>query len=441
MKRSRSRWMIAAGLLAGIAVAFMLLLSRANATAQAEFDARIAALEAAGEPVSIKDLARKPPLPQDNAATYLRRASDAIGSIDKEYSAAYDNLTPQQQVAADTGRPPAEYVAALRDALNAYPEALELVNQAAAAPAYDAQLDYSADPKAFWDELEKQTFQVTRRGMRLLSYQATLQLADGDAEGALKTSLKMLRLCRLLDSEPTLLGALVAFACRGIAVDQVDLALRAGPISEPLRRKLDEELAGSHIVEIYQRGLVGDRAFGLDTLRAIEAGKLDFKPDDKQWLMQLSAAFSNSQSKYLDFMAEAIALAGRPFADLQSDAKFNGLIADVDPSAKVVMPNIRAAQTSVYRCIVYLRGLQILNAIQRFERDHPGKEPTLADLGLPDEVITDPFNNQPLRLVKLPQGWSIYSVGMNLKDDGGRAFPEDVGLLVGRMTAEAEVGR
>jgi hypothetical protein len=105
------------------------------------------------------------------------------------------------------------------------------------------------------------------------------------------------------------------------------------------------------------------------------------------------------------------------------------------------MPSIRAAQESVYRSIVFLRSLQILNAIQRYERDHPGKEPTLADLGLPDEVTTDPFNNQPLRVVKLPQGWSIYSVGKNLKDDGGQAFPEDVGLLVGRMAAEAEAAQ
>jgi len=440
MKRRLKFLLLAVSPLAILAVAAFYAV-QAGVAAQADFDARVAALKAAGEPTSIKDLARQPPLPHENAATYLRRASEAIGSIDKEDSAAYDNLTEQQQVAVDTGHPPAEYVAALRDALNAYPEALELVNQAAAAPAYDAQLDYSADPKAFWDELEKQAFQVTRRGMRLLSYQATLQLADGDVEGALKTSLKMLRLCRLVDSEPTLLGALVAFACRGIAFGQVDLALRAGPISEPLRKELDEELARSHIVEIYQRGLVGDRAFGLDTLRAIEAGKLDFKPDDKQWLMQLPAAFRKNQSTYLDYMAQAIAFAGRPYADLKNDTKFNDLIAEVDPSAKVVMPSIRAAQASAYGSIVFLRSVQILNAIQRYEHDHPGKEPTLADLGLPDEVTTDPFNNQPLRVVKLPQGWSIYSVGMNLKDDGGQAFPEDVGLLVGRLTAEAEVAQ
>ncbi len=430
--------MIAAGLLAGIAIAFTLLLSRANAKAQAEFDARIAALEAAGEPVSIKDLARKPPLPQVNAATFLRRASGSIKSIDKEATAAYENLSLQDRTAVDLWRPPASYVIALRDALEAYPQAFDLVDQAVNAPSYDAQLDYTADPVAFWDELEKQTFQINRRAMRLLDYRATVQLADGDAEGALKTSLKMLKLCRHFDNDPTLLGVLVAIACRGIALNDADLALRSGPISEPLRKQLDDELAKANLVEVYRRGLVDDRAFGLDTLRAIESGKLSTERDDKRWLMQIAAAFANQRSNYLDYMAESIALADRPYAEVKDSPKLAELSAGVDPSAEVVMPSIKAAQAALNRSIVYIRSVLILNAIQRFERDHPGMQPTLAELGLPPAVTTDPFNGQPLHLVKLPQGWSIYSVDMDLKDDGGRSLPPDCGLLVNRIGAEAE---
>ena len=46
-------------------------------------------------------------------------------------------------------------------------------------------------------------------------------------------------------------------------------------------------------------------------------------------------------------------------------------------------------------------------------------EPALADLGLPADVTTDPFNDEPLHIRKLPTGWLIYSVGADLKDDGG----------------------
>ena len=438
MKRSRSRWMIAAGLLAGMAVAFTLLLSRANAKAQAEFDARIAALEAAGEPVSIKDLARKPPLPHDNAATFLRRASGSIESIDKEATAAYENLSPEDQTAVDLWRPPASYVNALREALDAYPQALDLVDQAVNAPSYDAQLDYTADPATFWDELEKQTLQINRRSVRLLDYRATLQLADGDAEGALRTALKMLKVCSHFDNDPTLLGALVAIACRGIALFDADQALRSGPISEPLRKQLDDELAKINLPEVYRRGLVGDRAFGLDTLRAVESGKLRATQDDKRWLLQIAATFAKQRSDYLDYMAKSIALADRPYADVIDNPKLTELSAGVDPAAEVVMPSIKAAHAALCRNIAYIRGVLILNSIQRYERDHSGQQPTLAELGLPREVTTDPFNGQTLHVVKLPEGWSIYTVDMNLKDDGGRDFPADSGLLTNRISAKAD---
>ena len=45
--------------------------------------------------------------------------------------------------------------------------------------------------------------------------------------------------------------------------------------------------------------------------------------------------------------------------------------------------------------------------------------PNLRDLGLPAEATIDPFNSQPLHVKKLPKGWMVYSVGINLVNDGG----------------------
>lgn len=66
----------------------------------------------------------------------------------------------------------------------------------------------------------------------------------------------------------------------------------------------------------------------------------------------------------------------------------------------------------------------------------------MAELGLPDEVGVDPFNGKPMIIKKLPQGWLVYSVGLNLKDDGGNfergddGQPLDVGF--GPKTSEVE---
>ena len=65
------------------------------------------------------------------------------------------------------------------------------------------------------------------------------------------------------------------------------------------------------------------------------------------------------------------------------------------------------------------RSLRVLNAIQT--RVPPGSDlvPKLTDLGLPVEATIDPFNGEPLHVKRLPEGWMVYSVGINLVDDGG----------------------
>lgn len=440
MNRRFKFLLLACSPVAIVAIAALYMV-QAGVAAQADFDTRIAALQTAGQPISIKDLAHKPPLPHENAATYLRRANSSMESIDKEWDASYENLSHKDQTSVDIGRLPKEFADSLRETLNAYREALSLVEQAVSAPSYDSQLDYSADPATFLDELVNQS-QINRRAVRVLGYQASLQLADGNPEGSLKTSLKMLKLCRLFDREPTIYGSLVALACREVALGDADLALRAGPISEPVRTELDEELARSNIVRVYRDSLASDRAFGLDTLREIESGKLSLNSADERFLLTTPAAFAKDRAKYLDYMAQGIALTGRPYADLKTDTKLSDLMAEIDPSTKVLSPGM-ACQVAVCRGLVNIRSVQILNAIQRFERDHAGAEPKLTDLGLPAEVTTDPFDGRPLRVVKLPQGWSVYSVDMDLKDDGGRMTPPDHGFLVNRIgiESEAEAGR
>ena len=87
----------------------------------------------------------------------------------------------------------------------------------------------------------------------------------------------------------------------------------------------------------------------------------------------------------------------------------------------------------------------MLNSILARQQAGQTDEPTLADLGLPTEVTTDPFNGRPLVLKKTADGWLIYSVGTNQKDDGGQVDDEriDVGLapvpaLVSETQAETD---
>jgi hypothetical protein len=87
-----------------------------------------------------------------------------------------------------------------------------------------------------------------------------------------------------------------------------------------------------------------------------------------------------------------------------------------------------------YRNQAMIRAIRILNALQKKAPINADKIPTMAELGLPDEVGIDPFNGKPMIIKKLPDGWLVYSVGENLKDDGGKvqektdSKPLDVGF-------------
>ena len=73
--------------------------------------------------------------------------------------------------------------------------------------------------------------------------------------------------------------------------------------------------------------------------------------------------------------------------------------------------------------------LRVLNAVQGYIETTDVPEPSLADLKLVDELTVDPYDGRPLRMKKTPAGWTIYSVGKNRKDDGGKFDnAEDIGV-------------
>ena len=79
--------------------------------------------------------------------------------------------------------------------------------------------------------------------------------------------------------------------------------------------------------------------------------------------------------------------------------------------------------------MVRMRCLRVLNALQGRPEQAGEEMPKLSDLGLPAAATTDPFTDKPLHLKKLPGGWLVYSVGKDLKDDGGElSNDQDVGV-------------
>jgi hypothetical protein len=159
----------------------------------------------------------------------------------------------------------------------------------------------------------------------------------------------------------------------------------------------------------------GERAFGLDMTKAL--------PNRNWWFIQ-RGIWNREVSAYLEQMQTFSALTHdlRPYREsIRGIYRNRGL--DSSTVGKVfaeeVSVGMKSIHTAVTRTRAEIRALRVLNAIQ-VHVPTISDLPKLDKLGLPVETTTDPFTGEPLHVKKTPQGWLVYSVGPNLKDDGGK---------------------
>ncbi|HEY2840013.1 MAG TPA: hypothetical protein VGJ26_12735 [Pirellulales bacterium] len=419
MKRLRKilKWL---AIWTGAIVAVLLLINALlNYRASVRLESKVTALRDAGQPVALADLAREAIMPDKNAVTYLRRAKTDTRAIQQEVEAAVSASAEEDQDRFHLGRLNPAIQSAIQAAFTAYPGAIGLLEQAAASADYDPQLDCTVDIDTF-REAALESASAAREAMRVLNYRARLQIAEGKQAGALRTCIVMLRLCRQIDHEPLLTGYLMATACRGMAVSSANLALRGGPIPDELRDELDAELALHDSPVRYQNALISERASVLQGFRRIQE-QLEVGPFGLPWL-------KNDAASFLDLVEEILAQRDPTYAAALSILESSEAVANAGTLTKLVVPSFKMTTDASCRIRAQLRALRILNALGRRADE---AEPKLAELGLPAEATIDPFDGQPMRMKKLADGWLIYAVGPNLKDDGGKLNTderEDSGL-------------
>lgn len=411
-----------AGLFVGALVAVALVVGGfVNWRSDVRFEQQLSQLRAEGQPVRISDLAGKPIAPEDNAVTYLRRAKDDLEAIQKEVGAAEDAAPQADQEAMDEGRLTPALVGPVRAALEAYPAGVALVLRAADCRDYASPLDFTTDARTFQEALLSQVG-LSRAAVRVLNYRAMLLAAEGKPDESLATSIAMLRLTRHFDREPTMVSHMVALAYRGVYLPSVNRVLRTGAVSAAAHDALEEELKRHDLVEAAREALRTERAFGLTLIHDMFADKrIGWLPWVKKY-----------RSDYVDDIGQVIEVASSPPWPSAPREKFTTAVERSGTRVQLLAPGLQAMQDAVCRAQAQLRCLRILNVLTRSNLPADAAEPKLTDLGLPADVLVDPYNGEPLRLKKLPEGWLIYSVGKNLKDDGGKVAEideyKDVGL-------------
>ncbi|HEX4142055.1 MAG TPA: hypothetical protein VHY91_00780 [Pirellulales bacterium] len=382
---------------------------------------RIEALRAAGQPISLAELTRETIPPEKNAATYLRRAKEDAEAIETQVEAAYDAAPKADQDDFDKGRPTPAFVESMRAALAAYPEAIALIEEASNCPDYDPQLDFQADTASFLDAQLEQ-MQSCRNILRVCNYRLLVQLDEGRREEALQTCLMMFRLARLYDRGPLLVSYVPVFVVCGLAVRDTNFVLRSGPLPQSDYQALEAELTLFDLPAYLREAFRGERAFGLQMFDQWSSGVLAATARLMPWL-------KNDTCDYLDMMAACMKNVALPYSEWKRKMGIASPPDKVGVLTGMALEVMEATHDSMVRAEAQIRALQVLTALLEREQAGGAGVPALADLGLPADVTTDPFNGEPLKLKKLPAGWLVYSVGLNLKDDcGDLTDNRDVGV-------------
>lgn len=396
-------------------------------SSSAQLERRIKALRAAGEPLELRDLARKPRVPPErNGAVYLRRAAGDLEAIHRTLQGWYP----------ETGYPTDAMSQADQTRLEAlfaqYPGVMPLLDQSLACADYDPELNVTLDPSLVLDLCMKQITQH-RLLIRVLRARTSLHLARGERDDALRVQIRAMRLARQWNRDLLLIGHLGVVACKNAAMDGANEVLRSGAISSPARQALESELVLHESLDGYLWAIRSERAYSLSSIPST-------LPLSGSWLTR---PFENRLNlRLLNYYEGQVEAAAHSYYEQKAEP-------DLDPFPRTrrffdpygvlvdqLDPAWASTRVAVERSRATARALRVLNALQAQESAKVVAAPKLSELGLPTEATIDPFDGQPLRVRKRQEGWVVYSVGKNRKDDGGEL---EGGLDVGVGPKAAEV--
>jgi hypothetical protein len=262
-----------------------------------------------------------------------------------------------------------------------------------------------------------------RSAARILKARALLLKSEGKLDEALQQCILTLQLARHFNREPMIVNYLVGVACRGSAIDTANQVLRAGAVSKSVRDALEAELALHDNMEAFRWALKSERAFGMDSYRAIPA---------RNW-WPIRAMWDSDQAAYLDVIDQQLKLTSQPYSQVAIATPGPAAGSRRAVLAQLAEPAILAGRAAADANRAAIRCLRVLNALQGREQQDAAVEPKLSDLGLPAEATTDPFTGEPLKLKRVPAGWLVYSVGQNLTDDGGKLDDRRTDVGVGPL--------
>ena len=270
-----------------------------------------------------------------------------------------------------------------------------------------------------------------RSAAELLAADARIRAIDGDFAGAVADLNASFGMSEHLTQEPTVLSALVAIAIESRVVETMEIVLAGGnaTASELLSLRIDPLFSHGRMV---RSALRGEEAMVLSMFASM--GDSGYQGTPNPSLLPLRRVFliEDEIRGYNAAVREWQRLAVMPFHLGRDQWKsfHKRMLEQQGGFVTMMLPAIsayvdRAAESDARR---RLASLAVAMTIYRIKT---GGLPESLDTLAPEfieTIPTDPFNGEPMRMVRSSNGGAVlYSVGPDLKDDGGQPLDKKKG--------------
>jgi len=440
----RKTWRYTAALLALLVLAHLAL----NAVAGRQLGKELARLRAEGAPLTLAQAAPPPVPDSENAAPLYEKAFQ--GLLDPQDSLATMRFLASRESGSATPRTP---TLAQMEAILARHEAdFRLLEQGSKRPVARFPVDWEHPAAAiFFPHMGG-----ARNATRFLCVKAVVNAHNGHSGDALQDLAIAIRMSSQISATPTLIAQLVRAACIKIVAAVLPEVMAAAPLTAAESRAFYDLLAKVDMTGPWVRSMEGERAFGLamfDDMHHARSGEFAYgllggwvQPEATTGVLERFLMWAGrvaltrawpltrilwqpflrlDEVQYLRHMQVLVALAGKSYeqnvkgqqrlekekARLPWYAVVTNTLAPIFTRATQARDEARAT-VGVMQAALALRDYQI---------QHGSYPASLSDLRAAGgwAIPHDPFSGKPFLYRREGAGYLVYSVGPDLKDDGG----------------------
>ena len=279
--------------------------------------------------------------------------------------------------------------------------------------------------------------QRARSVARVMSLRTRVAVAQGNSDAAVESIEANLALIRAIDHQPWVVDQLVRIAIISVAMSDIEQLLNNADLTEEQLARLQSNLQTLDIQNSFTHSLIGERGVGYHGFHQfptppppgappatdpMAGGKL-IRPADCQFFLELMQEYIDASRQPLP---KSIDDSKQIAARVQSVAQSTN---PLDRMRYVLSMQVVPATEAAIAASARAQALRNLNlaaiAAERYRLAHGEYPPDLKALGeLLSAVPLDPYDGQPLRVVRKEGELVLYSIGQDGRDDGGQD-PED----------------